>query len=154
MCCEEIRLAFNASEKCVQNNALQAEEDKKKFKIQVKPDSTDIFCRIHVDGCLIQDKTRKKCDYWFRQCGEEISNNYFVEFKGSDIKDGFNQIVETIAQAREKGVVLQKKTIHGVIVSNKVPISTTDLQKIKERFVKDHGMSFSVKSIEFMLNPE
>lgn len=154
MCCEEIRVAFNAADKCIQNNALQVEEDHKKFKILPKQGSTDVFCRIHVDGCLITNKTRQKCDYWFRQCNQEKIQNYFVEFKGQDIQDGFNQIVETIAQVREKGIPLQQSAIHGIVVCNKVPLTTVELQKIKERFVKNYGMSFLVKSKEYVLSPD
>ena len=149
---EDIRIAFNAPASCVENGILQAEEDKKKFKIQISRNLVNSsFCRIHVDGGLLpRNQDRKKCDYWFRHCKPDLPTNYLVEFKGSHIKEGFAQIVETIAQVREKDIVLPKETIHGIIVANRVPLSGPEIQILKERFKKDYGADFLLKSREFV----
>lgn len=156
MCCKEIRLAFDAPEKCVKNNLLKVEEKGKKFIVEPKQASKNSFCCIHVDDCLIQNKKRRKCDYWFRQCGEKkVALNYFVELKGSNIKDGFEQIVETIQLAREKGIDLPQKTIHGIIVLGKIkfPKIDTTRQKLEDKFKKTHGLELSIAKGTYILTP-
>lgn len=151
MCCEEIRTAFDASNDCVKNNVLQAKENGKKFKIQLKKGATDTFCCIHVDECLIKGTNSQKCDYWFRQCREKLAiKDYFVELKGSDVTHGFDQIVETIKQVRMKGNFLKKNVTYGIIVASKVP-QATGIQNLKERFKKDYGADLFLKSIEYTL---
>lgn len=151
MCCDEIRKAFKASEACVKNNVLQAKENGKIFKIQLQKGVANPFCCIHVDGCLIQDKTQKKCDFWFRKCLKKVAvADYFVELKGSGVKDGFEQITETIKHVRQQGILLKKDETYGVIVASKVP-QATGVQNLKERFKKDYGADLFVKSIEYTL---
>ena len=151
MCCEEICQAFGANDECCRENVLRAQEDGKKFILQLPADSTDTICCIHVDDCLIQDKNQRKCDYWFRVCRTDGHLNYFVEFKGSDIEYGFEQIVATIAQVRQKGILLPKESIHGIIVANHVPMSAPQIQVLKDRFKKHYGASFQPKSKRFDL---
>ncbi len=145
MCCDEIRTAFDASEECIKSNVLQARENGVKFRIQPKKGADDVFCRIQVDGCLIRDKSRQKCDYWFRHCQQEATQNYFIELKGGKVKKGFEQIIGTIKQAREKGITLQKKNIYGIIVSSNLP-KATNVQNLKDQFKKDHGVNLIVNS--------
>jgi hypothetical protein len=152
MCCKEILQAFGASRDCLSESALQAEEDGKRFKIELSANSKETFCRVHVDHSrkhygLIQNN-RKRCDYWMRRC--QNLENYFIEFKGSDIQDGFEQIIETITQVREKGIPLSKNLILGFVVSNKVPLAATDVQNLKEKFKASHGKDFIVKSKEYV----
>lgn len=145
MCCDEIRIAFDASEDCVKSNVLQAKENGVKFRIQPTKGSNNAFCRIQVDGCLIRERGREKCDYWFRHCKEEATQDYFVELKGSKIKKGFDQIIETIKQAREKGITLQHKNIYGIIVSSSVP-KAANVQNLKDLFKKKYGVNLIVNS--------
>lgn len=156
MCCKGICQAFNASEQCIKSKGLQVDEKGKKFILEPLKASKDTFCCIHVDGCLIRDLKRRKCDYWFRQCGEKkAAFNYFVELKGSNIKDGFEQIVETIQHAREKGIDLPQKTIHGIIVLGKIkfPKIDTTRQKLEDKFKKTHGLELSIAKGTYTLTP-
>ena len=154
MCCQEICQAFGAEDKCCQENVLYAKESGKKFTLQLPKGSTDTICCIHVDDCLIQEKTRQKCDYWLRRCQHDGHQNYFVEFKGGDINHGFDQIVSTIAQVRQKGIILPKESVHGVILGNNIPSLSAGSQKLKDKFKRSHGSDlhlYSNKDITLVL---
>ncbi len=146
MCCEDVRQAFGASDKCCRDNMLMVKENGKKFTLQLPKNATDTVCCIHVDDCLIQNKTQQKCDYWLRICQLNSHKNYFVEFKGGDIDHAFDQLVATIRQVREKGVTLPKASIHGVILGNNIPRLNAGTQKLKDKFTKTHGADLQLHS--------
>lgn len=143
MCCEKLRIALNASEKCF-DHLLSCEEKGQKFKIQPPKKSTETFCRIKVDGCLISnDSSQKRCDFIFRRCtNEEI---YFVELKGKDVKKAFAQIKSSIEFFRPKLEFKQEQVV-GFIISNRCP-SGPDVQKFKKEFKeKKYGQVLEVHS--------
>ncbi len=146
MCCKDIRQALGASDECCRDNVLIAKENGKKFSLQLPKGSTDTVCCIHVDNCLIQDISQQKCDYWLCHCQPNIYQNYFVEFKGGNITHGFNQIVATIEQVRQKGINLPKESIHGVILANSIPSLSAGTQKLKDKFKKDYGADLRLES--------
>lgn len=157
MCCKEVCRAFSASDECIENKSLKVAEKGKKFILEPLKTSKDTFCCIHVDGCLIRDLKRRKCDYWFRQClKDKVICNYFVELKGSSIKDGFEQIVSTIQQAREKGIDLPQKTIRGVIVLGKIkaPKMNAARQTLVDKFERIHGSELSIAKGSYTLTPD
>lgn len=157
MCCKEICQAFNAPQECIESKSLKVAEKGKKFILEPPKASKDTFCCIHVDGCLIRDLKRRKCDYWFRQClKEKVICNYFVELKGSSVKDSFEQIVSTIQQAREKGIDLPQKTILGVIVLGKFKFPKADptRQTLEDKFEKNHGSELSIAKGSYKIIPE
>lgn len=154
MCCKEICNAFNASHECIEGKTLMVSEKGKRFILESPDGSKNTFCCIHVDGCLIKDLKRRKCDYWFRQCSKEtVPGNYFVELKGSNIRDGFDQIVSTIQQAREKGIDLPQKTIRGFIVLGKFKFPKADVtrQTLEDKFEKNHGSKLTIAKNTYKL---
>ena len=149
MSCKEICQAFGAKEDCCQDNIVIAKENGKKFTLQLPKGSTDTVCCIHVDDGLIEDQTQQKCDYWLRRCQinqRNVYQNYFVEFKGGNINHGFDQIVSTIVQVRQKGIALPKESIHGVILGNNIPSLNAGSQKLKSKFKRDHGSDLHLHS--------
>ena len=162
MCCEHIIKAFDADKACIQSNSLRADESGNKFRIEIPDGSTEQFCCIHVDHKekkkvgLIAEGSKKKCDYWFRRClskNNHSEHNYFVELKGSDLKQAFLQIIETIAQARDKEIAVPKKSITGVIVlgKTKAPKASTRRQSLTNDFESHHGVRLFIEKKEFVL---
>ncbi len=144
MCCEKLRIALNASEKCF-DHLLSCEEKGQKFKIQLPKKSTETFCRIKVDGCLIPaDATQKRCDFMFWRCEKE--EIYFVELKGKEIKKAVSQIKSTIEFARPK-LKFKQEQAYGFIVSNRCPMASADIQKLKKDFKENkYGQVLEVHS--------
>jgi hypothetical protein len=80
-----------------------------------------------VDACLIKDGGQKKCDYLILLEGDSIRHAYFVELKGTGLRDAINQIDNSVKILI--GLV-NKYKIFGRIVGRKVT------PNIKSRRVK------------------
>ncbi|MCR5313678.1 MAG: hypothetical protein K6E54_08605 [Bacteroidaceae bacterium] len=81
---------------CLKNSdtrsTVKVEENNKKYII--KNSLTKKLTVLKVDGGMIEDASRQKCDYLVIQLEDKIS--IFVELKGSDVKHAFEQLTETI----------------------------------------------------------
>lgn len=51
---------------------------------------------IEVDGCVIKDPNKRKCDYLILDFEDKLS--YFIELKGSNLNDAYQQITDTIQE--------------------------------------------------------
>lgn len=144
MCCEKLRIALNASEKCF-DHLLSCEEKGQKFKIQLPKKSTETFCRVKVDGCLVSDhSSSERCDFMFWRCDKE--EIYFVELKGKEVKKASAQIKSTIDFLRPK-LKLKQEQAFGFIISNRCPMASVEIQKLKKDFKdKKYGQVLEVHS--------
>ncbi len=144
MCCAEIQTAFKANLDCF-DHATSAEEKGRQFSIELAKGSAEKFCRVHVDGCLIDDSALEKCDYVFLRCSN--SDIYFVELKGRDVEKAFDQIVATIGHFKAK-MKLEQRSIFGFIVASKVklPKGSTDIANMKKQFAKKHGKALAMQT--------
>jgi hypothetical protein len=151
MCCEEIKKAFKAEEKCF-STATSASEKRSQFLIELPKGSPEIFCRIAVDGCLIADDTVKKCDFVFRRCSN--SDLYFVELKGTRIEVAFEQILATLVHFKSK-ITLEKSKVFGFIVSSRVrPQQRQSVRNFKKAFEEHHGAKLRIESTKIILKPQ
>lgn len=130
-----------------------ASEKGKRFEIKC---SKDYYLKIRVDGCIIDDKTVKKCDYLFiRDYDDEEGKTefYFVELKGSEIDKAFQQLLSTIKHIKGKVNNLAKDQILGFIVSSKYPKTGTGDTKLRQEFAKNHGKELRIKNKEIIHTP-
>lgn len=147
MCCEKLRTAFEAPEKCF-DNLLHCEENKRKFSIELPKKSTETFCRARLDGCIIDKNAPiERCDFMFLRCSNE--DIYFVELKGSNIPKALAQIKSTIGYTRPK-LNFQPDQITGFIVCSRCPLTSVEVQKLKKEFKeKKYGKTLEVHSREW-----
>lgn len=146
MCCAEIQKVFNAQKDCFSEKVTSATgEHGRQFLIELPKGSTEIFCLVKVDKCLIDRTKVEKCDFVFRRCSN--SDFYFIECKGKKIKKGYNQILATIGYFQSK-LTLAKPQIFGFIVASEVrsPKSNAEIQNIKKEFASKHGVALRIES--------
>lgn len=147
MCCAEIQKAFNAKKECFSEKVTSAKgEHGRQFSIELPEGSTETFCLIKIDKCLIISAKEEKCDFVFRRCSN--ADLYFIECKGKKVKKGFAQIVATIGHFQKK-MNLEKDKIWGFIVASevKLPKSGAGSQaNLKKTFAKKHGRALRIES--------
>ena len=117
------------------NKIISVSENKRKFIIQNH--SNYKINKVTVDGCLIKDS--KKCDYLFEILPkEDVKKVFYVELKGSHIKEAIEQLETTVKFCQKIHNNLDK---YSFIVASKVPKSRTDTQNIKTEFKrKNHHL--------------
>ena len=148
MCCKNLCDDLAAPANCFDNSIVCAENGRK-FSIQLPKNSSETFCRVNVDGCVIpEDSTLERCDFMFRRCqNREI---YFVELKGKDVEKGYSQIKSTIEFIRPK-LKFQPEKVSAFIIVSRSPLSSTRLQALRNEFVKKkYGHVLEVKAREYV----
>ena len=140
-CCQECNENYGGESSCYDNNTSACEKGRT-FRIEFKTEK-EIVCRIKVDACVITSQVVEKCDYVFVRCTNK--DHYFVELKGGDIKKAYGQIITTITTH----ILCHKDKRYGFIICSKVPKGGTNVQKIKEEFIKQYGQKLEVKQNEF-----
>ncbi|WP_025142479.1 hypothetical protein [Pedobacter jeongneungensis] len=119
MSCDSLKLALdphNQHADCF-SNSTAANENGKRFSI-VKPDTVSV-CKVKVDGCLINDQQRRKCDYFFEVAS--VPKQYFlVELKGVDLNTAITQLESTYDQLSAK-ITATPDQYAAIIVSSAVP---------------------------------
>ncbi|RIY36894.1 hypothetical protein CKY20_05035 [Capnocytophaga canis] len=137
-----------------------AKENGKRFEIQC---AKNYYLKIRVDGCLIPNTDRTKCDYLFirnypsktnKMETEKETEFYFVELKGKNIDEAFEQIENTIKHIKTQIPFLTKEKILGFIVSSKVPKGGTDTTKLRQKFAKKYGRNLHIQNKEFKYMPQ
>jgi hypothetical protein len=145
-CCQNLLELFDADTECV-SHKLSAEENGRKFRLEIPSKTKEEICRIKVDDCLIASNDTTKCDYLFRRC--EFDETYFVELKGQGVKHAYKQIKTTLlllnSKLEENNIILPKNKIFACIVSSKVP-KGVNVQELKENFRKNHGKRLEISS--------
>jgi len=122
-------------EKCSEvstHSLIVVAENKRKFTLR---NSAKLPVRkVLVDGCLITDNTRLRCDYLF-EIGKKCHCAVYLELKGSDIGQAFDQLVATIGQ-----IVERHKTANLVchIVASRVPRAGPSVQNLKLRMARKY----------------
>lgn len=104
------------------------------------------ICRVHIDDCLITDKTVKKCDYLFNV--NEDNLYYLVEFKGVAVDEAVRQIISTYEIVNEK-IKQDAQNFKGVIVSSSVPAGTEQkFRRLQERCFKEKRLKITKTHIQ------
>ena len=91
--------------------------------------------KIEVDGCAITQGLR--CDWLVRV--EDGKEEIFVELKGSDVSRAIKQLTATIGRLSTDPTQLRKRCF---VVFNRNPLTGTDVQKHKVRFLKSYNAAF------------
>ncbi|NJO92067.1 MAG: hypothetical protein HC831_26160 [Chloroflexia bacterium] len=120
-------------------------ENRKSFIIDNSKSKKEKFCRIKVDGCLIKDKQRKKCDYVFVRCSTK--DFYFVELKGGGHTEmAFEQLKNTIHIFRNK-FDLKIVQVSAYIVSGSIPSGSNQrFRNLIKRFKTETGVVPTIKT--------
>lgn len=112
------------------NKLIPATEHKRKFTLHNPCEKT--VAKVKVDGCLLL--TGKRCDYLF-EIDQPISKVIYLELKGRNIEDAYEQLVSTVEQFRGVHASVSKKTC--CVVAATVPKTTSASQqqdiKLKKR---------------------
>ena len=124
-----------------------AEEQGKTFRIVNK--SKKAVCRVRIDDCLIKSKDTKKCDFLFKIC--ESERYLLVELKGSNVEDGFAQLVSTFLYLKgELGI--EPKHFEGFIVSTRIPRAANQKTRaLKEQSLSKHQLRMQITSRQHTL---
>ncbi len=134
-CCRDLAKGLKAEKQsdCFSAKTV-AEEQGKTFRIVNK--SKKAVCRVRIDDCLIKSKDAKKCDFLFKIC--ESERYLLVEFKGSNVEDGFAQLVSTFRYLKDK-LGVEPKHFEGFIVSTQIPrAANLNVRRLKEQFLRKH----------------
>ena len=145
MNCDELKEKLDAipEEDCFSISTSESEGGKK-FSF-INPDRKSI-CRVHVDNCLIKDKSTKKCDYLFSV--KEDSLFYLVEFKGINVHEAIEQILSTYEIINKK-VQQQAHHFRGIVVSSSVPSATEQkFRKLQEKCFREKRLKITKTHIQ------
>jgi len=119
MSCDSLKFALdpnNQHSNCF-SNSTAANENGKRFSI-IKPAAVSV-CKVKVDGCLINDQQRRKCDYFF-EVGTTPKQHFLVELKGMDLETAITQLEATYEQLSTK-IGPNPEHYSAIIVSSAVP---------------------------------
>lgn len=143
MCRDELIELLGAHKKadCFSDSTV-AKEKGKEFRLENKSKRT--VCQVRVDGCLIDDKRTKRCDFLFKVCETEI--HYLVELKGADVNKAVEQIVHTFEFINKK-LKLPPKHFEGIIVSSSIPRAAEQkFRTLKEKCFKEKKLRIQKES--------
>ena len=150
MLSKKLQPIFKTDNSCFADNQTVAQENGRKFTLVLSKGQK--CCCIHVDNGLIKSMTMQKCDYWFHVSEKDDSeikenHNIFVELKGQEVLKAYSQIISAINWFKGKMELPQAKR-HAAIVASKVPMTSTETQKMKMDFKHKHGNRLEIKSRE------
>ena len=108
---------------CTSKARLMVEENGRKFVLIVS-DWKNVE-KIKVDGALICNQEKEKCDYFFFYYPSGKTKNdrhaYFVELKGKNIGKAMSQIISTIQCFMQEGLLKNISLQKAFIVSSRFP---------------------------------
>ncbi len=112
-------------------------KDGKSATLTIKNENGNKIYRIKVDGCLIKDKTIKKCD--FMACSDKNKRVVLIELKSeSDLDHSLEQFLKTI-----ETVELHKKDCYCILVSAKnFPKKGNKRQPFLQEMSKNFGKNY------------
>lgn len=147
-CCKDLaeRLKVEKHLDCFSPKTVASEQGKE-FRIVNK--SKKAICRVRIDNCLIKSRSTKKCDFLFKVCA---SKRYLlVELKGSNVEDGFAQLVSTFDYLKSK-LEVEPEHFEGFIVSTQVPrAANLKVRKLQGQTWKKYQLRVQIKSREHTL---
>lgn len=103
--------------------------------------------QIHVDGCLIKDETREKCDYLL--VIDDVNMCLFIELKGAKIDKAISQLKSTLISLKDK---YNCSAITCLVVSTRNPLNSTQRQKYAKDLKKQFGAKLKLKNIHHEIN--
>ena len=119
---------------------FSVKENNRIFRIRNK--SYLVISQVKVDGCLIDDHRKQRCDYLF-EIDDPFTSVIYVELKGADIKKASKQLGATIGYCKKRHARLPL-SCH--IVASRVPRSTPGTQVLRKKFPKQFGASLTIST--------
>ncbi|MFC2092516.1 hypothetical protein ACFLSV_01325 [Bacteroidota bacterium] len=133
---------FGDCEKKVTHKKIVLEENKSKITFN---NPKKQFVRvILIDGCVIKSGVR--CD---NLVIDNISIEYFVELKGSDVNHAVDQIIRTIELTSNNPKSQHK---YCFIISSRCPLLSPEIQILKKKFKKCYNAILIIKNTYYEHN--
>ncbi len=104
-----------------------------------------------VDGGLISDTTKSKCDFLLLSYSKSEDSAYFIELKGTDFVHAVEQILSTYQELKSQLVDFK---LNGRVVVTKIhapDLSNSKLDRLK-RILKQHNGTFNKAEKNFEEN--
>lgn len=127
------------SSKCTCNARFVVSEKKSRFELSNC--TLKEVDKYKVDNYLIQDRTQKKCDYYFHYHSDSTTNVcIFVELKGIDIETAVKQLDETITyfESNHYFLSLTNPKIICAIVSTGYPSNDATYRRAVKNLISHH----------------
>jgi hypothetical protein len=136
MCCKELKEVLGGEEKCFSNSTV-AKENGREFRLNLGAGQK--ACRVKIDGCLIKDHKKIKCDFLFKVC--PINKYHLVELKGTDVDHAVAQIVNTF-DVINKQIKDNPLNFTGHIISSSIPRAAEQkFRTLKEKVLKNKRLN-------------
>lgn len=133
---------------CTSKARLMVEENGRKFVLIVS-DWKNVE-KIKVDGTLICNQEKEKCDYFFFYYPSGKTKNdrhaYFVELKGKNIGKAMSQIISTIQCLMQEGLLKNISLQKAFIVSSRFPQKDRTTEKLQEDLRKKYKCPLVIKN--------
>ncbi|GAA3719704.1 hypothetical protein GCM10022421_29950 [Oceanisphaera sediminis] len=136
-----IKMDFIKTEEKESGSVVSRREKGKSFSL-INKGRKDVSV-FQVDGGLICDGSKKRCDYLFE--ANAIAKAFYVELKGCNIEDAITQLKATLAY-REMIDRHNDKTRVCHVVANRVPKSGPSLQVLKKKFLSETKVQLFVNT--------
>ncbi len=116
-------------------------ENRAKFTLQNR--SAKKVTTVTVDGCLITDNNKLKCDYLFEVESDKRQEVIFVELKGKNVDHAIDQIESTITETKVRYKTFSKISF---VVCRSVPKMRGTLQMRKRKHLSHFQSKLQVSS--------
>ena len=140
--CKEVQEQYQDCTVCSNGSKIPVEENKRKYVLSNS--SSREVCRVRIDGCLIQNQDRAKCDFMIIICNTE--DVYFIELKGKDLIRAVEQLFQTIEDFRSEitGKIFARAVVSKVSMPKSIEV---DARVIKLRkILRKYGGNFDYSS--------
>ena len=141
---------------CTSKARLMVEENGRKFVLIVS--NWKNVEKIKVDGALICNQEKEKCDYFFFYYPSEKTKNdrhaYFVELKGKNIGKAMSQIISTIQCFMQEGLLKNISLQKAFIVSSRFPQKDRTTEKLQEDLRKKYKCPLVIKNNMIEYRPQ
>ena len=112
----------------ITNNHIITLKDKgNSQKMTINNPNLLTIIKIRVDGCAITGDTQR-CDYMLKIENHSNIQEFFIEFKGSNLSKALDQIINTC-----KLLSSSQGTKKGFIICNRSPENSTENQVLKRK---------------------
>ncbi|HOG26917.1 MAG TPA: hypothetical protein PLI24_04020 [Candidatus Cloacimonas sp.] len=140
---EKLKELYPEKSKCWKPGVTNAQENNRTFNIICDKNIKKTIVKVWIDGCLIPDQDKKKCDYMFIIPEGKVL--ILVECKGNDVKKAIEQIRSTI-QILKPLVDLSSQKYAFIVPTMVAPAIQSNIQIVMKKFMREYGIELIVKS--------
>ncbi|HPK60275.1 MAG TPA: hypothetical protein PK592_05195 [Candidatus Cloacimonas sp.] len=140
---EKLKELYPEKIMCWEPGKTSAKEKNACFTIECDKNIKETIVKVWIDGCLIPDQDKKKCDYMFIIPEGKVL--IMVECKGNDVKKAIEQIRSTI-QILKPLVDLSSQKYAFIVPTMVAPAIQSNIQIVMKKFMREYGIELIVKS--------